>query len=285
MTDALVRGDGDEGLFGPTSVTWRIQSHPSMLIGGLRSLLVQALNPLAMAGVADHSNYKDDPWSRLMATSNFIFATTYGDTEAAHAAIQKVRGIHKFVNGFDDITGRPYSAEDPELLLWVHAAEVDSFLACFRTYGERISDTEADRYVDEMAVVAELLGADPDAVPHSVASLREYLDGCELLATPAAKDAMRFILYPPAPWPGGRMPSGPLGQLLRIPGRASYSTFSVATIAILPSRVRRAYGLPPIPVTPPLKLAVAALTRAMRLVFQPPPGIKAARERVAELSR
>ncbi|HYI44824.1 MAG TPA: oxygenase MpaB family protein, partial [Actinomycetota bacterium] len=234
MTPKLVHGSGDEGLFGPGSITWAIHSHPSMLIGGLRSLLYQALNPLAMAGVAEHSNYKEDPWSRLMATSDFIVTTTYGDTEAAKAAIEKVRTIHTFVNGVDEVTGRPYSADDPELLLWVHAAEVDSFLRCYRTYGERISDSDADRYIAEMAIVAELLGARPSDLPTSVAQLEDYLDGAELLVTPAAKEAMRFVLYPPAPWPGGRMPSGPLGQLLRIPGRAGYSTFSLATIAILP---------------------------------------------------
>lgn len=281
----LVQGNGDEGLFGPGSVTWRIHSHPCMLIGGLRSLLFQALNPLAMAGVAEHSNYKDDPWSRLMATSEFIVTTTYGDTQAAKAAIEKVRTIHTFVNGVDPVTGRPYSAEDPELLLWVHAAEVDSFLCGFRTYGSRLSDADADRYVSEMAIVAELLGADPTALPRTVEQLQLYLDSAELVVTPAAKEAMRFVLYPPAPWPGGSMPRGPLGQLLRIPGRAGYSTFSLATIAILPGRVRRAYALPPIPVTPPLKLAVTGLTRAMNFVFAPPPGIKAARARVADLNR
>jgi uncharacterized protein (DUF2236 family) len=280
----MQRDDRDEGLFGPGSVTWQIHSHPCMLIGGLRSLLVQALNPLAMAGVEQHSNYKDDPWSRLMATGDFITQTTFGPTEAAHAAIKKVRAIHKFVNGVDEVTGRAYSAEDPELLLWVHAAEVDSFLVGYRTYGGRLSDTDADRYVAEMAIVAELLGADPDALPRSVVSLKTYLRSAELLATPAAKEAMRFVLYPPSPWPGGHLPSGPIGQLMRIPGRAGYSTFSLATIAILPGRVRRSYRLPPIPVSPPLKLAVTGLTKAMNFVFAPPPAVVAARERVIQLS-
>jgi uncharacterized protein (DUF2236 family) len=284
MVEQVQHDERDEGLFGPGSVTWRIHTHPCMLIGGLRSLLVQALNPLAMAGVEQHSNYKDDPWSRLMATSDFITTTTFGPTEAAYAAIEKVRTIHRFVNGIDDVTGRPYSAEDPELLLWVHAAEVDSFLAGYRTYGGRLSDADADRYVAEMAVVAELLGARPGELPRTVAALKSYLDGAELIATPAAKEAMRFVLYPPSPWPGGHLPSGPIGQLMRIPGRAGYSTFSLATIAILPGRVRRSYRLPPIPVTPPLKLAVTGLTKAMNFVFAPPPGIVAARERVIELN-
>lgn len=269
----------DVGLFGPESVTWKVQAEPSMLIGGLRSLLVQALNPLAMAGVDQHSNYKDDPWSRLMATSGFIVDTTYGDTPTAMAAIEKVRRIHRHVRGHDPVTDRDYAADDPDLLLWVHAAEVHSFLKAFNTYGPGLGPEDADRYLEEMAQVAVLLGANDDEVPRTVEALRSYLLEQELLATPAAKEAMRFILYPPVPWPEGRFPQIPGGRLAAIPGRAGWSVFSLATIALLPGRVRRAYRLPWVPVTPPLKASVFAVTRAMALLLPPPPGLREAIEK------
>ena len=268
----------DEGLFGPRSTTWRVQSHPATFVGGLRSLLVQALDSRTMAGVDQHSNYKDDAWARLMATSSFIVDTTFGDTETAMAAIKKVRKIHDYVNGHDPVTGRDYSANDPELLLWVHAAEVHSFLKSYDTYGPGISDDEADAYLDEMSQIAVLLGADPDAVPRTKESLSEYLRSRELLVTDPAKEAMKFILYPPVPWPEGRFPEIPMGRLAEIPGRAVWSVLSLATIAILPARVRRAYGLPWVPVTPPLKASVFAVTRAMSIVMPPPPRMKQALE-------
>jgi uncharacterized protein (DUF2236 family) len=231
-----------------------------------------------MAGVDQHSNYKQDAWGRLMATSSFIVDTTFGDTKTAMAAVKKVRKVHDYVRGRDPVTGMDYSANDPELLLWVHAAEVHSFLKSYDTYGPGLSDDEADIYLDEMSQIAVLLGADPDAVPHTKRSLSEYLRSRELMVTPPAKEAMRFILYPPVPWPEGRFPEVPMGRLAEIPGRAVWSVLSLATIAILPARVRRAYRLPWVPVTPPLKASVFAITRAMSIVMPPPPRMKAALE-------
>jgi len=279
----LVRGEGDPGLFGPGSMTWRIHGHPAMLIGGLRSLLVQALNPLAMAGVAQHSNYKENPWGRLMRTTDYVMTTTYGDTAAAEEAVDRVKAIHDHVNGVDEVTGLPYSANDPELLLWVHCAEIDAFLAAYRAFGPRISGEEADRYVSEMAQIGELFDIPSETIPRSEKELIDYMDSQELMGTPAAKDAMRFILFPPVPWPGGRLPKVPGKRLLLIPGRAGYSLYSLATIAILPKRVRRAYRLPWVPVTPLLRGSVFALSRTMRLLFPPPPPVQAAIARQKEL--
>ena len=278
----LVMGGGDPGLFGPGSVTWRIHSHPCMLVGGLRGLLIQALEPLAMAGVDQHSEYRSDPWSRLVGTTNFLMATTFGDRAAAEAAFQRVRRIHDHVNGIDAITGQPYSANDSELLVWVHAAEADSFLAAYRAFGGAVSAADADRYVAETAVVPEGLGADPADVPRTFAEQQAYLDRHRMVVTPAAREAMRFVLYPPVPWFGGKVPAVPGGRLLLIPGRAGWSVYSLATISILPPRVRRLYGLPRVPLTPPLKAAVFALTRTMR-ALQTPPAIRAALERRREL--
>src|SRR5256885_8630678 len=111
---------GDPGLFGPDSVTWRVHAAPSMLIGGLRALLVQALHPLAMAGVHQHSDYRDNPWGRLRRTSEYVLITTYGDTETAARAGAVVRAVHRRISGVDPVTGRAYRADDPELLAWIH---------------------------------------------------------------------------------------------------------------------------------------------------------------------
>ena len=283
MGNRLVKGEGDHGLFGPDSMTWRIHGHPAMLIGGLRSLLVQALNPLAMAGVAQHSNYKENPWGRLVRTTDYVMTTTYGDTAAAERAVTRVKRIHERVRGTDEVTGLPYSANDPELLLWVHCAQVDAFLAAYRAFGPRVTQEDADRYVDEMARLAELFDIPSDVIPRTETQLLSYMDSKEVMGTPAARDAMRFILFPPVPWPGGRLPDVPGKRLLLIPGRAGYSLYSLATIAILPRRVRREYRLPWVPVTPVLKASVFALSRTMRLLFSPPPPVQAALARLKEI--
>jgi uncharacterized protein (DUF2236 family) len=254
-----------------------------MLIGGLRALLVQALNPPTMAAVAEHSNYKEDPWRRLMRTTDYVVTTIYGDTAAAEAAVARVRAVHKRIRGIDPVTGRAYDASDPDLLLWVHAAEVDSFLECYRRYAGGLSDEDADRYVGEMAAVAELIGVRSQDVPRSVAELSNYMDAQELFASDAAKDAMRFVLFPPVPLPGGRIPDIPGGRLLVIPGRAGYSMYSIATLAILPKRVRKAYRLPPVPLTPPLRMAVLGLAHGMRRFLPPPPIVQDALQRQREL--
>lgn len=104
----------DPGLFGPGSVTWRVHAHQSMFVGGLRALLIQALEPRAMAAMEHHSGYRSDPWGRLVRTGRYIAETTYGDTATAHAAAARVRAIHRCISGVDEFTGRPYRADDPE---------------------------------------------------------------------------------------------------------------------------------------------------------------------------
>src|ERR1700730_5596627 len=133
----LAGGDmigGDSGLFGPQSVTWKVHGHPSTLIGGMRALLVQALHPLAMAGVAEHSDYRSDPWGRLRRTSEFVMVATYGTSAAAQAFGAQVQAVHAHVQGVDQVTGRPYRAGDPELLAWVHNVLAHSLLLAKRRY-------------------------------------------------------------------------------------------------------------------------------------------------------
>src|SRR5207248_11696608 len=115
----------------------------AMLIGCMRALLIQALHPLAVAGVEQHSDYRANPWGRLQRTVDYVLTTTYGTQEEAEAAGRVVQAIHERVNGTDPVTGRRYSAEDPELLLWVHTVEVHSFLSAYRRYGSaRLTDDD-----------------------------------------------------------------------------------------------------------------------------------------------
>src|SRR6266542_382653 len=119
----------DDGLFGPRSIVWRVHRDRSFLVAALRSLMMQALHPLAMAGVAEHSDWRRDPVGRLAATSGYLLTVTYGERAAAEAAAARVRAVHVHVRGVDPVTGLAYRADDPALLLWVHAAMVESIVA------------------------------------------------------------------------------------------------------------------------------------------------------------
>jgi uncharacterized protein (DUF2236 family) len=256
----------DAGLFGPDSVAWRLHADPAMIAAGMRALLVQALEPRAMAGVDQHSGYRTDPWGRLQRTTEFVYATTYGDASTAEAAAARVRSVHRCVRGVD-YTGRTYQASDPELLLWVHAVEVHSIVVAYRAYAGRLSNEDADRYVAEMVRVAELVGLSRDVAPSSMGELRDYLRGVQgLELTPAARDSMRTIFYPPMPLP--------LRPLWVIP--------TTAAIAILPRFARRMYGVPWFsPATIPVRVNVFALTRLMNALLPDPPVIREARARLA----
>ena len=144
-------------------------------MAGLRSLLMQALHPLAMAGVDQHSDWRRDPVGRLAATQGYVTTVTFGERAAAERAAARVRGIHTHVRGTDLVTGKPYAASDPALLLWVHVALVDATMAAARLLGAGFSAAELDRYVAEMVVAAELVGVPRDLVPASVAGVGEYL--------------------------------------------------------------------------------------------------------------
>src|SRR3979411_650643 len=159
----------DAGIFGPDSVAWRVHADPVMLVGGLRALLVQALEPRAMAAVDQHSKFREDPWGRLDRTTSFGRTTTYGEPAAGEAAAARVRKVHEYIRGTDPVTGLPYSGSDPDLLLWIHAVEVASFLLADPTSAGRVTDADADRYVAEMARVAEMVELPAGRAPVSQA--------------------------------------------------------------------------------------------------------------------
>jgi uncharacterized protein (DUF2236 family) len=177
---AVQERPADQGLFGPQSLVWRIHRDRSFPLAGIRSLMVQALHPLAMAGVAEHSTWQQNPFGRLAATGGYILTVTYGDTDAAMRAAERVRHVHTFVRGTDPATGLPYHADDPDLLLWVHAGMVDSIVEIVTRYGRPLDAADADRYVAEMVRFAEIVGVPAGDVPSSVAALREYISSVEL---------------------------------------------------------------------------------------------------------
>lgn len=187
---------GDPGWFGPGSVTWRVHADPSMLVGGIAALLLQTLEPRTMAGVADHSNYREDPLGRLARTSSFVVGTTYGSTEVAEKLVEVVKAVHRTVAGTAP-DGRPYSAAEPDLVTWVHATEVASFLRAHQRFVPfPVRGEAADRYYHEMAVVAEKLGA--TWVPRSRVAVRSYFRDVrgELVVTDQAREAIGFITTP-----------------------------------------------------------------------------------------
>lgn len=202
---------GDPGLFGPDAICWQVHGDfPSMLIGGISALMLQALHPLALAGVWDHSNFRQDMLGRLRRTGQFISGTTFGSTHDANWLIDKVRTIHLQVTGTAP-DGRPYAASDPDLLTWVHVAEVSNFLAAHLRYlNPELSPTDQDKYYDETAVIAERLGA--RNVPRSVRAIAEYLEQIrpELLCDERSREVLRILLNAPAP----SLLAKPMGALM-----------------------------------------------------------------------
>lgn len=247
-----------EGWFDDDAVIRRVHSDSAMFIGGLRALLLQSLHPLAMAGVAEHSDYRTDPWGRLQRTAQFLAATTYGSAEQAEEAVARVRAVHEHVVGTAP-DGRPYRANDPHLLRWVHLAELDSFLAANRRFGDQpLTDDEADEYVAEMAVIARALGV--PAPPESTRALADQLRSFrrELRGTRQAREVARYLLWQPP------MPAA---------ARAPYGVLAASAVGLLPRWARRPLGLPWLPIaeTVAVRPAGEVVTRGLRWALQVPP--------------
>jgi uncharacterized protein (DUF2236 family) len=221
--------DADPGWFGPGSVVWRVHADvPAMLIGGISSLLLQTLHPGAMAGVDQHSNWRIDPGGRLQRTARFLAATTYGTAAEAEAAVAMVSSIHTRVQGVRP-DGVPYRADDPELLRWVHVAEVFQFMRAYQRYGfPPLSRAERDDYLGSVARIGEALGATD--VPHSVAEVEAYFDAVrpDLVATPEALATVHDLLESRSRDPFQR---------------AAYDVITRAAVGMLPGWAREMLGL------------------------------------------
>jgi len=175
---AFLEPPGDRGLFGPESIAWKVHADfISMMIGGISSLVLQALHPKALAGVWDHSSFREDLKGRLGRTAFFIAATTYGSQEMATNAISRVNQIHQKVTGFDEFN-EPYRANDPELLAWVHLTETRSFMRSYESYrSEALRSQQKDQYFAEMKMLGEKLGANnlPDTYLATEQAIKQYI--------------------------------------------------------------------------------------------------------------
>jgi uncharacterized protein (DUF2236 family) len=259
----------DDGFFGPASVTWRVSADLSSVVAGLRALLIQALHPLAMAGVDQHSDWRRDPVGRLAATSSYLATVSFGDRAAAERAAARVRRIHEHVRGTDPVTGRPYAASDPALLLWIHAALVDSAVVACQLFGTQLTPADGDRYVAEMAVAAELVGVPAALVPASLDGLRQYLSSVrpELRCTPAAADAAAFLLDPP----------GLDEDIAEI-----WQDIRDGTVAAMPEWARDMYGFgAPGALTPARRTEIRQALGVLDAVYLGEPGVLEARQRLA----
>jgi uncharacterized protein (DUF2236 family) len=235
------------GFFGPASVTWRVHTDPSFSVGGLRALLLQALHPVAMDGVARNSAAREDPWPRLVRTAAYVDTLTFGTRREALRAVGRVRGLHSRLG-----------VDDPELLLWVHCCEVDSLLSVARRAGVPLTDGDADRYVAEQRTAAELIGA--AAAPSGVAGLAAYFERVRpfLRATPAAREAARLVLVPPMPaWVRFLTPAQP-----------AWGGLAALAFASLPRWARQMYSMPGLGLT---DAAATAGLRAFRQAVLPLP--------------
>lgn len=216
----------------PDDAICRVNGDASMFAAGLTALLLQSLHPLAMAGVADHSDYRTDPWGRLQRTSQFIATTTFGTIADATALIKTINKVHRTVNG-TDYRGRAYNARDPHLLRWVHVAEIWSFLECHRLYGRyELTPRQRDEYVGQSARTGLMLGA--KQVPMTVAELDAALEQYrpELESSPAALDARHFMLDEP-----------PVGRT----EKPVYAMLREGAVSALPGWARAMLELPPGP--------------------------------------
>ena len=258
-----------DGFFSPNSVTWKIHSDPSMLIGGIRALLEQALHPGAMSGVAAHSNFREDAWGRLQRTGDYVGTLTFGTKEEAEKLAARVRSIHTKLK-----------LDDPHLLLWVHMAMVDAFLDTALRSGLKLSEIEIDQYVAEMVKFAELVGIDAASTPKSKSELESYFNEIqpELFASDDAKRAALFIALPPLP------------PLLRFgtPIAPLWGGIASLAAASLPRWARRLYGWPTLPgQTSATDIALRTTRTALSALpswFRESPQLRSAKERINKAS-
>jgi uncharacterized protein (DUF2236 family) len=221
---------GDPGLFGPESVSWRIDREVLILAGGTCALLMQLAHPSVAAGVAEHSDFRADPFARLRRTLNSTYAVVFGSTPRAERAIHRMNAIHAAVSGTVPETGEPYRAVDPALLLWVHATLVDTAIRIYDRFVEPLSADEAEAYHAEARQIAVRLGVPDATLPLTLAELRAEM--ARLIATgevavaATARELAPIVMYP------ARFPPRPIWDLAHL-----------VSLSVLPPAIRRGYGI------------------------------------------
>jgi uncharacterized protein (DUF2236 family) len=223
---------GDEGYFGPDSISWRVHREVTVLFGGARALLMQAAHPLVIAGATQTGMYERDPWKRLQRTLVLQYALTFGTKDEAHAAADRINEVHERIKGVDDVTGLGYDALDPSLLLWVHACLVDSALLFERLTVGRLDAAGRQRFHEEQMVAADLVRLPRESIPPTVPELEAYIGDTvrsgDLLVSDAARRVARLFFDPPrdAQW----------RPVLRAVAHLGFGT--------LPPELRQGYGFP-----------------------------------------
>jgi len=255
-----VSSSTDTGFFGPDSVSWRVHREVTVLFGGARAVLLQAAHPLVIAGARETGFYERNPWRRLQRTLILTYTITFGTKDEARAAAERINDIHARINGVDEVTGLPYDALDPELLLYVHACLVDSALLFEELTIGRLDDVGRQRFHEEQMLAAEMVLVPRELIPPTVPELREYLQGVYdsglLRVDDSARKVAELFRDPPkeAEWRPvlkgvSRLAFGALPPVLReaygvplVPGRrtAMRATFAAARLLrpVLPSRFR-----------------------------------------------
>lgn len=278
---------GDLGLFGPGSVTWKLHQEPILLLGGLRSLYLQALHPRAVAAVSQNSSYRSDPWGRLTRTSAFVGTVVWGTTDEVDKIAGRVRRLHSKLSAVDPRTGRRFRLDEPELLRWVHVAEVESFLTTATRAGVRLTPEEIDRYYTEQLKAAELMGLDAATVPASASEVDAYYDEMQprLSLTKDGVETAMFLTVPPVPQSWGSRALR-LGLTLG-PTRWAYTGIAATAMAMLPPWARRMYGGLGLPTT---DLTADLSARGLRLLLSTvlstvPRSLRVAPMREAALAR
>ena len=216
-------------MFGPGSMMWKVNRESVLLLGGRAALLMQLAHPLVAAGVADHSDFRADPVTRLKRTLEATLAIVFGDVQTAHASIERINAVHATVKGVSP-DGVPYSALDPRLLLWVHATLTDAAVRVYEAAFGPLDPDEIDSYYGETKVIAELFGIPEDMIPGSIHAMRAWMDERiatgEVRVTDQARELAEPILRP----------------LRVIPQRLARST-ALIEAALLPEPIREGYGL------------------------------------------
>jgi hypothetical protein len=244
------------GLYSPESIVWQVHSDPSMIVGGIRALLQQALHPVAMDGVAKNSDFRDDAWGRLQRTGDYVSTLSFAPIAEAEALAARVRSVHTRL-GLDD----------PHLLLWVHMSLVDSFLDVAARSGMQLGPQDRDQYVQEMVDFARLVGIAVDDVPTNMNELKVYFENIapELRASDDAKRAALFLAVPPMP----------TAIRFATPAAPAWASLSALATASLPQWARKLYAIPVLPGHDAVTNAALIATRStLKLlpenIFQPP---------------
>ena len=226
----------DPGLFGPESITWRVNREGVLLLGGGAALILQVAHPLVGAGVAEHSNYREDPWGRLYRTLDLTTAIVFGSTAEANEASERIRNVHRRVHGVikedggEYPAGTEYSADDPKLGMWVHATLVDTSMQVYSAYVGSLSHAEKLRYYEEQKRLGAAFGVPIEEQPESLADFYEYFERMveeELAVTSALVDVVDATMRPPLPFV-----ARPLVEALNL-----------VTVSLLPARLRDELGL------------------------------------------